>query len=197
MLDTIFYNGRINALDAFEAVLGPTSHNPLRHRIEHGGCMYPDLLKQAAAMNIPVAVQPVFFSELGDGFIEAFGPETADRLYPFKSMLAAGIKLGGSSDNPVSDLDPRKSLCGAVTRTTPSGKIIGPRERLTMDQALKLYTSGSAWLSFDEQCNGTLELGKHADFTVLAEDPRSVAPEEVPDIPFTMTVVGGEIVWKA
>jgi len=150
---------------------------------------------RTAAMNIPVAVQPVFFSELGDGFIEAFGPETADRLYPFKSMLAAGIELGGSSDNPVSELDPRKGLCGAIMRTTPSGKTIGPEERLTMDQALRMYTSGSAYLSFDEHCNGTIELGKHADFTVMAEDPREVAPEEVPQIPFTMTVVDGEVVW--
>ena len=185
-----------DTLDAFEAVLGAESPNPLRHRIEHGGCMYTDLLQRAAAMNIPVAVQPVFFSELGDGFIEAFGPETADRLYPFKSMLAAGIKLGGSSDNPVSELDPRKGLCGAVMRTTPSGKVIGPGERLTMDQALRMYTSGSAYLSFDEKRNGTIELGKHADFTVMAADPREVAPEKVPEIPFTMTVVGGEVVWN-
>ena len=186
-----------DTLDAFEAVLGPESSNPLRHRIEHGGCMYFDLLQRAAAMNIPVAVQPVFFSELGDGFIEAFGPETADRLYPFKSMLAAGINLGGSSDNPVSELDPRKGLAGAVLRTTPSGKTIGSEEKLTMDQALRMYTSGSAWLSFDEHCNGTIELGKHADFTVMAEDPRNVEPEEVPNIPFIMTVVDGEVVWTA
>lgn len=186
-----------DTLDAFKVVLGPNSSNPLRHRIEHGGCMYTELINRAAAMNIPVAVQPVFFSELGDGFIEAFGQETADRLYPFKSMLAAGIKLGGSSDNPVSELDPRKGLSGAVMRTTPSEKTIGPGEMLTMNQALKLYTSGSAWLSFDENCNGTIELGKHADFTVMAEDPRNVAPEEVPQIPFTMTVVDGEVVWDA
>jgi predicted amidohydrolase YtcJ len=186
-----------DTLDAYEAVLGARSNNPLRHRIEHGGCLYPDLLSRVVAMNIPVAVQPVFFSELGDGFIEAFGPETADRLYPFKSMLAAGIKLGGSSDCPVSELDPRKGLCGAVMRSTPSGKILGPTERLTMDEALRMYTQGSAYLSFDEGRNGTIELGKRADFTVMAADPRRVDPVEVPDIPFTMTIVGGEIVWSA
>jgi predicted amidohydrolase YtcJ len=186
-----------DTLDAYEAVLGDRSENPLRHRIEHGGCMYPDLLRRVMAMNIPVAVQPVFFSELGDGFIEAFGSENADRLYPFKSMLAAGIKLGGSSDCPVSELDPRRGLCGAVMRSTPSGKILGPMERLTMDEALRMYTQGSAYLSFDEFCNGTIELGKRADFTIMDADPRTVDPEEVPDIPFTMTVVGGDIVWSA
>jgi hypothetical protein len=186
-----------DTLDAYEAVLGKTSGNPLRHRIEHGGCMYPDLLQRTAAMHIPVAVQPVFFSELGDGFVEAFGAETADRLYPFKSMLAAGIPLGGSSDCPVSEIDPRKGLWGAVARSTPSGNVIGPGEALTMDDALRMYTTGSAYLSFDENVNGTIEVGKHADFTVLAEDPRDVPLETVPQIPFVMTVVAGEVVWAA
>jgi predicted amidohydrolase YtcJ len=185
-----------DTLDAYEAVLGPRSDNPKRHRIEHGGCLYPDLLKRAAAMNIPVAVQPVFFSELGDGFLEAFGVDLAQRLYPFKSMLAAGIKIGGSSDCPVCTLDPRLGLRDAVLRRSPSGEIIGAGEALTMDEALGLYTRGAAYLSFDENLNGSIAPGKRADFTVMAADPREVKPEEVPDIPFAMTVVSGEIVWS-
>ena len=185
-----------DTLDAYEAVLGKTADNPLRHRIEHAGCLYPDLLQRAAAMNILAAVQPVFFGELGDGWIEAFGPELAEQLYPFKSMLKAGMQIGGSSDCPVSGLDPRISLRDAVLRQTPSGKQLSPHEALTMDEAIRLYTRGSAYLSFDEEHNGTIEPGKRADFTVMAADPRDVQPEEVPEIPFTMTVVDGEIVWS-
>jgi predicted amidohydrolase YtcJ len=184
-----------DTLDAFEAVLGHKSHNPLRHRIEHAGCLYPDLLRRAADMNILVSVQPVFFGELGDGYIEAFGLELANQLYPFKSMLKAGMKIGGSSDCPVSQLDPRLGLRDAVLRRTPSGEILGPEEALSMDEALSLYIQGSPYLSFDETHNGTIEPGKRADFTVMAADPREVKPEEVPDIPFIMTVVDGEIVW--
>ncbi len=184
-----------DTLDAFEAVLGTESRNPRRHRIEHAGCLYPDLLKRAAKMNIPASIQPVFFSELGDGFVEAFGTDLSHRLYPFRSMLSAGLTLGGSSDCPVSELDPRKGLRGAVMRKTPSGKMLGPDEALTMDQAIRLYTKGAAYLSFDELQNGTIEPGKRADFTIMEEDPRSVKPKEVPDIPFFMTVVGGKIVW--
>jgi predicted amidohydrolase YtcJ len=184
-----------DTLDAYEAVLGPTSNNPLRHRIEHGGCLYPDLLKRTVDMNIPVSVQPVFFSELGDGWIEAFGPELVQQLYPFKSMLDAGIKIGGSSDCPVSAPDPRIGLRDAVLRQTPSGERLSPHEALTMDEAIRIYTQGSAYLSFDENRNGTIEPGKGGDFTVMAADPREVTPEEVPDIPFVMTVVDGEIVW--
>jgi predicted amidohydrolase YtcJ len=186
-----------DTLDAYEAVLGKTSANPLRHRIEHAGCLYPDLLKRAADMHILASVQPVFFGELGDGWIEAFGPQLAEQLYPFKSMLNAGMKIGGSSDCPVSAVDPRISLRDAVLRQTPSGTQLSPHEALTMDEAIRLYTQGSAYLSFDENHNGTIEPGKRADFTVMAADPRDFSPEEVPDIPFTMTVVDGEIVWSA
>jgi predicted amidohydrolase YtcJ len=183
-------------MDAYEAVLGKTSANPLRHRIEHAGCLYPDLLKRAADMHIVASVQPVFFGELGDGWIEAFGPQLAEQLYPFKSMLNAGIKIGGSSDCPVSAVDPRIGLRDAVLRKTPSGRQLSPHEALSMDEAIRLYTRGSAYLSFDEDHNGTIEPGKRADFTVMAADPRDLSPEEVPGIPFTMTVVDGEVVWS-
>jgi len=185
-----------DTLDAYQAALGAKSDNPLRHRIEHAGCLYPDLLKRAIDMNILAAVQPVFFSELGDGFLEAFGPELAHKLYPFKSMLKAGMKIGGSSDCPVARLDPRLGLRGAVERRTPAGEIIGSHEALSMDEAIRLYTRGSAYLSFDEHHNGSIEPGKRADFTVMAADPREVDIEEVTDIPFVMTVVDGEVVWK-
>jgi len=189
--------GISDTLDAYEAVLGPKSDNSLRHRIEHAGCLYPDLLRRAAGMNILASVQPVFLGELGHGFLDAFGPELAHQLYPFKSMLRAGMTLGGSSDCPVANLDPRVGLRDAVLRRTPSGGALGPDEALTMDEAIRLYTRGSAYLSFDEAFNGTIEKDKRADFTVMASDPREVAPEEVPEIPFVMTVVDGEIVWSA
>ena len=189
--------GISDTLDAYEAVLGSKSGNPLRHRIEHAGCLYPDLLRRAADMNILASVQPAFLGELGQGFIEAFGPERVNQLYPFKSMLRAGMTLGGSSDCPVANPDPRVGLRDAVLRRTPSGQALGPDEALTMDEAIRLYTRSAAYLSFDEAFNGTIETGKRADFTVMAADPREVAPEEVPEIPFAMTVVDGEIVWSA
>lgn len=185
-----------DVMDAFEAVLGPNSENRLRHRIEHAGCLYNDLLKRAAAMNIYVSSQPVFFSFLGDGFVEAFGEVTADKLYPFKSMLQAGIRLGGSSDCPVSLHDPRLGLAGAVLRKSSSGRIIGPQERLTMDDALHMFTTGSAWLSFEEKIAGTVEIGKRADFTVFAADPRHIPIEDLPDLAVKMTVLGGECTYR-
>jgi predicted amidohydrolase YtcJ len=111
-------------------------------------------------------------------------------------MLRAGMHLGGSSDNPVSLHDPRLGLAGAVLRKSPSGQIVGRHERLTMDEALHMFTSGSAWLSFEEDITGTLEIGKRADFTVFAEDPRNVPVEEVSDVAVKMTVLGGECTFR-
>ncbi len=187
-------DGLMDVLDAYENVLGSRSTNPLRHRIEHAGCLFSELLKRAAAMNIAVAVQPTFIGELGDGILESLGSERAHRVFPYRSMLQAGMFLGGSSDGPVTLLDPRLGLRDAVLRRTPSGETLGPDEALTMDEALYMYTRGSAYLSFDEHSNGTVELGKRADFTVMGADPREIPAEEVPNIPIVMTVVGGEIV---
>jgi predicted amidohydrolase YtcJ len=66
-----------------------------------------------------------------------------------------------------------------------------------MEEAIGIYTRGAAYLSFDENCSGSIEAGKRADFTVMAADPRTVEPAKVPEIPFTMTVVNGRIVWSA
>ncbi len=186
-----------DALEAFESVLGRVSSNPLRHRIEHAGCLYPALLKRAAALKIGVSSQPAFFTHLGDGFIEAFGEDKAQHLYPFKSMLRAGIPLGGSSDCPVIPHDPRVGLRDAVLRKTSSGAPIGLQESLTVTEALRMFTWGSAFLSFEEHVGGSLEIGKRADFTILAADPCRVEPELIPDIPVRMTVVGGQVVYDA
>ena len=189
-------DGLADTLDAFEGVLGPDSENPLRHRIEHGGCLYPDLLRRAVRMNIGVSTQPAMIKVLGDGWLEAFGTKGVERLYPLKSMLQAGIKVGGSSDCPVVPHDPRLGLQGALMRRTAAGRPFGPQEALTMDQALRMYTQGSAYLNGEDRSCGTIELGKRADFTVLEADPREVDVEDVADIPVVMTVVGGKLIFK-
>jgi len=71
------------------------------------------------------------------------------------------------------------------------------RERITLYEALKLFTVNAAWIGFEEQLKGTIESGKLADFTVLSDNPYSVKPEEVGDIKVEMTIVGGNIVYEA
>src|SRR6266566_2295655 len=135
-------------LDAYAAVLSaglaPGGGNPRRHRIEHGGAMYPALAARAAALGIVVASQPGFLSSLGDGFAAAF-PDSGDQLYSFASWQRAGITVAGSSDAPVITADPRIGIRDAMARRTGDGRLLGPAERLSARDALALYTTQAAY----------------------------------------------------
>ena len=180
-------------LKAFKKVIDPG--NPLRHHIVHAGNLTASQIDQVERMNLYIASQANFFSLLGDGFIEAFGPQRSRELYRFQTLLKRGIRLGFSSDAPVAEPNPLIGIRDAVCRRTLSGKEFGPAECLTAEQALALYTREAAYFSFEEKDRGTLEEGKWADFVVLDKDPTQVAPEEIPNCRVKMTVVGGKIVY--
>jgi len=180
----------------FERVMGRGTGNPCRHRIEHAGGIFDDMVSWAAELGIVISSQPGFFSDLGDGYLEALGPDRGNKLYPFRSLIEAGVVLGGSSDSPVSHFSPLISVRDAVLRRTASGEAIGPNERLTVEQALRMYTNASAYLSFEEDLKGSIEVGKLADFVVLAENPLDVEPAAIASIPVEMTVLGGKVTYR-
>src|SRR5580693_1936193 len=167
-------------LDAYAAVLAGTPGNPRRHRIEHGGALYPPLTARAAALGIVVASQPGFMSTLGDGFAAAFG-ERAAELYAFRSWRRAGITVAGSSDAPVITADP----------------VLGPAERLPAGDALDLYTTQAAFAMHREGEIGSLEPGKLADFVVLDRNPLRTDPERITDIRVLATVLDGAPVYQS
>ncbi|HEY6311277.1 MAG TPA: amidohydrolase [Streptosporangiaceae bacterium] len=164
--------------------------NPLRHRIEHGGAMYPPLAARAAELGIVVVSQPGFMSTLGDGFAEAFG-DRSDELYGFRSWQQAGITVAGSSDAPVITADPLLGIRDAILRRTGNGRVLGPAERLTAGEALALYTTKAAFAARREREIGSLEPGKLADFVVLEANPLAANAEQIPDIGVLATVLGG------
>jgi predicted amidohydrolase YtcJ len=180
-------------LDAYAATLAAGTggvRNPLRHRIEHGGALYPPLAARAAALGIVLVSQPGFLSTLGDGFAEAFG-DRSDELYSFASWQRAGITVAGSSDAPVITADPRLGVRDAILRRTGDGRVLGPAERLTARDALALYTTRAAFAARREDEIGSLEAGKLADFAVLDANPLDADPEQIPGIGVLATVVGG------
>jgi predicted amidohydrolase YtcJ len=179
-------------LDAFRDVCG--GGNPARHRIEHGGAFRSDLRELAADLGILVASQPGFISALGDGYLEALGPERCDYLYPYASLRDAGILVAGSSDAPVIDASPLLGMRDAVLRRTDGGDVIAPAEALTPSEALDLYTRDAAFASWSEAQVGALTTGRLADFVVLDGDPLEVDPEGVARLGVRVTVVGGQVV---
>jgi predicted amidohydrolase YtcJ len=183
-------------LDAYAAVLAPGGGNPRRHRIEHGGAMYPPLAAQAAELGIVVASQPGFLSSLGDGFAAAF-PDRGDQLYAFASWQQAGITVAGSSDAPVITADPRIGIRDAIVRRTGDGRVLGPAERLTARDALALYTTQAAYACHREGEIGSLEPGKLADFVVLDQNPLETEPGQIPEIGVLATVLDGTPVYQS
>jgi len=183
-------------LDAYAAVTAGTAGNPRRHRIEHGGAMYPPLAARAAALGIVVASQPGFMSTLGDGFAAAFGDRGHD-LYAFRSWRQAGITVAGSSDAPVITADPLLGIRDAILRRTGDGLVLGPAERLPARDALELYTTQAAFAMHRESEIGSLEPGKLADFVVLDRSPLRTDPERITDIRVLATVLGGTPVYQS
>ena len=123
-------------------------------------------------------MQPTFEFLWGGkgGMIETrLGPERAARSNPHRTMLEAGIPLAGGSDSYVTTMDSLLGIHSAVNRPNES-------EQLQVFDAVALFTSGAARLSFDESTRGTLEVGKEASFTVLEGDPFEVSPAAIRDI---------------
>ncbi|HXZ76124.1 MAG TPA: amidohydrolase [Streptosporangiaceae bacterium] len=183
-------------LDAYATVLAGAPGNPRRHRIEHGGAMYPPMIARAAELGIVVASQPGFFSTLGDGFAEAF-PGRSDQLYPFASWRRAGITVAGSSDAPVITADPLLGIRDAILRRTGEGRVLGPAERLPAREALAIYTQGAAFALHREHEIGSLEPGKLADFTVLDANPLEIDAERMGGVRVLATVIGGTPVYQS
>ena len=181
-------------LAAYAAVIA--RGNPLRHRIEHGACFTPEHRAEAARLGIVVVSQPGFFSGLGDGYLEALGPERAARIYPYASLRDAGVLVAGASDAPVIGAAPLVAMRDAILRRTDGGAVLGPDEAITAAEGLALYTRNAAFASHHEADVGSLEPGMLADFTVLDRDPLATPAEAIAEIAVLRTIVGGAVTFE-
>jgi predicted amidohydrolase YtcJ len=184
-------------LDCYAEALDLAPRPDHRHRIEHCAITTDESLARIAALGVIPVPQGRFVGEIGDGMLAALGPERGRLAYRLKGFLEAGVALPGSSDRPVVDGRPLLGIADMVRRRTESGQSFGPGEALTAEEALVSYCAGSAYATRTERDRGTLSVGKLADFVVLEDDPRRVAPEAIGDIAVTATVVGGELAYRA
>ncbi|MDD3167930.1 MAG: amidohydrolase [Eubacteriales bacterium] len=171
---------------------------PIRHRhiINHFQVGAPDLFLRAAKRGILAAIQPAFVSSDWNMAVKKLGARRLQYSYAWKSMLAYGIRLLGSSDCPVESGNPLYGIFAAVTRKDRTGnppKGFLPAEKLTVQQALELYTSAGAYGSFEEDRKGFLKEGYLADMVVLSEDPFDADEDRLKDIQVLMTIVDGKI----
>ncbi|HEV3212504.1 MAG TPA: amidohydrolase [Acidimicrobiales bacterium] len=182
-------------LDAYEAALEQRPRRDHRHRIEHCGITTPAALRRIARLGVIPVPQGRFIGELGDGMLAALGERRAADTYRLASFLRAGVVLPGSSDRPVVDGRPLLGIADMTARRTQSGRPFAPAEALTVDEAMRSYTVGSAFATRTEADRGTLSLGKLADVVALGADPRTLAddPSALGEVPVIATFVGGEL----
>lgn len=168
----------------------------MRHRLNHVQIGALDLFERMAASGIIADIQPVFVSSDYRMVKSRVGIEREKTSYAWKTMMDMGIKLAGGSDCPIESCNPIFGIYAAVTRNDIKGEPIGgwmPKEQLSVYDAVKLFTLGSAYASFDEHKKGAIARGMLADMVVLSEDIFKVNPDNIKDIKVETTIVGGQI----
>jgi predicted amidohydrolase YtcJ len=185
------------ALDALERAQRLRPRPGARHRIEHAGLIRPDQLPRFARLGLSAVVQPNFLRYFGDDYAAIMGEERAPWLYRGRAFLDHGIPLVGSSDRPVTDGSPLRAVQFMAERASESGRLIGPDETITVDEALHAYTVAGAFACHWEDSLGSLTPGKRADLVVLGDDPRRVDISRIGDIEVVATYVDGRETQKA
>lgn len=173
-------------------------HNALRNRVVHCQIGNMDIYRRIAKANICVDIQPPFLASDHALADQRIGPERAKTSYAWKALQDLGVHIGGGSDSPVETYDPMWGIYCAVTRKDRDGLPADgwhPSEKLTVEEAVRLYTVGSAYQSFDENKKGTITVGKLADLVVLSEDPFRTDPENLYKIQAIQTVLGGQLLY--
>jgi predicted amidohydrolase YtcJ len=167
----------------------------LRHYIIHGDFAPTASARRMAENDIGVSAQPALGAVIVDLMSANVGAARMQRFQPLRSLIEADVHVAGGSDAPVIFPDWKQGVQFAVTRETePSGKVINADERISVQQAIRMYTIEGAWQDHAEDVKGSIEPGKLADFCVLDEDILSIDPHKIKDIKTTMTIVGGRIV---
>src|SRR5215472_12652129 len=194
------------ALDAFavaeasptaRSAPGATSATDFRFRIEHDQVIAPSQFAQYKKLGVIASVQPCHLLTDMNWAEERIGPERAETSYPWKQFIDNGVPLAFGTDFPVEPINPFRNLYAAVTRKNEAGnKEYYPEQRLTMEQAIAAYTTGSAYAEFAERYKGMLAPEMLADFVVLDRDLTKVAPAEILKTEVLRTVVGGKTVFE-
>lgn len=160
-----------------------------RHRIEHCQTAREDQLKRMKELGVTPSFFVAHVYYWGDRHRDLFlGPERAARISPLASASKLGLRYTLHNDTPVTPVDPLHLMWCAVNRLTSSGRVLGPEQRITVQQALRAVTIDAAWQNFEEQARGSIEPGKAADLVILDRNPLAVPPAEIRKIRVVRTI---------
>jgi predicted amidohydrolase YtcJ len=185
-------------LDVYEEALQKNPRPDHRLRLEHVGAIRPEQLTRAHELGVTCSlfVDQIYY--WGDVIVDGlFGEDRGSHWMPAGTAAATGMRISLHNDPPVTPEEPLRNISVAATRTAPSGRVLAPEERLTVEQAIRAQTIDAAWQLFADDVIGSLEAGKYADMVVLSGDPRTVPPEEIADLEVRATYLAGRQVYTA
>ena len=189
-------------LDAVEASNADSPVAPRRYNLIHAYFPDPATAQRVARLGVVVDTQPAWFYKDGDALLDALGKERMERFIGLQTWRQAGAKValnadhmqGFDPDTSLNPYNPFLAMQAAVTRKTEGGKVIGPKQRVTREEALRMFTIDAAWMSFDETRKGSIEVGKLGDVAILTGDFLTTPESELNKLRAQATIVGGKVV---
>ncbi len=193
---------RANAtvLDYYENVEKVNGMRDRRFRIEHSQHLRPQDIPRFGKLKVIASMQPIHLVDDGRWAWKRIDEKRLKGTYAFRTLLDTGATLAFGSDSPVAPMYPLFGIYAAVTRQTLDGKNPNgwiPEQKITVDEAVRAFTYGSAYAEFQEDVKGTLELGKLADLVIISDDIFTIDPVKIKDVKVLTTVIDGKMVYES
>ena len=191
-------------LDTYEAVSREVSIEDRRFALTSASFLSGEAIRRAARLGVAADMQPAWYHFDGPALSRVLGSERMAGLQPYRSIIDAGVIVAGGSDHmikfdareAVNPYDPFFGMWVAVTRIAADGSVHNPEQRISREEALRMWTWNAAYLSFEEDVKGSLEPGKYADFAVLDRDILTCPVEDLRETQVLETVLGGTAVFR-
>ena len=200
-------DGAVHALiDAYAEINDEFRLREMRPCSTHSNFMSPEAIKRMAEIGIVADLQPAWLERDGATLLKQFGQARLRYFQPYESLREAGVTVGGGSDHmqkvgSMRSINPYNPFFGMwiTLRRQPrwTDSVMQPEQRLTREEAIRLYTVNNAYITFAEDEKGTLETGKVGDLIVLDRDLLECPIDEVKDIQVERTYLGGKLVYRA
>jgi len=193
---------RANAtvLDYYENASNVNGPRDRRFRIEHAQHLRQEDIKRFGSLKVVASMQPFHIIDDGRWAWKRLDEKRLKGTYAFRTLLDSGAVLAFGSDSPVAPINPLYGVYAAITRRTlddknPNGWI--PEQKISVEEAIRAFTWGSAYAEFQENIKGTLEPGKLADFVIISDDLFTIDPVKIRDAKVLITVIDGKVVYES
>jgi predicted amidohydrolase YtcJ len=186
-------------LSIYEQVERENGDRDRRLRIEHAQHLRSQDIPRFARDHVIASMQPYHAIDDGRWAEKRIGHERAKTTYAFRSLLDTGATLAFGTDWTVAPLDPVLTIYAAVTRRTLDGKHPNgwiPEQKVSVEEAVRAYTVGSAFAEFQENEKGTIAPGKLADLVILSADIFKIDPKEIQKVEVVMTILDGRVIYE-